>query len=170
MTPLGVGGVNELEPVQIPLTRGQFALVDAADAARVSVLKWHAQWSQSGFYAIHIDGLPNGHRLRTSMHQLVIGAPAGVQVDHVNLDTLDNRRNNLRIASHGQNKANGRVYSNSRSGLKGVQARDGYWRARILADGHLLSLGRFASAEEAARAYDAKAREVHGAFARCNFD
>ncbi len=105
------------------------------------------------------------------MSRIILGAAPGVFVDHISRDTLDNRRANLRIATHGQNMANTPAYRCNKSGFKGVyqDSRSSAWTAQIRYDKRLYWLGTFILAEDAARAYDARAREVWGEFARCNF-
>ena len=119
------------------------------------------------------------HR-RYYLSRLIMGEPKGMLVDHVNGDTLDNRRSNLRVCSKGENGRNRKVASkNNTSGFKGVSCRkkgpdminewSRPWQAYINHDKKRHHLGMFATAEEAARAYDAKALELHGEFARLNF-
>lgn len=99
---------------------------------------------------------------------LVHGRDSEVQIDHINLDTFDNRIENLREASHGLNRANSRLSSNSTSGLKGVtwhkSARR--WTAHIGVNGRKLSLGSFDNPDDAHRAYAEAARHHFGDFAR----
>jgi len=108
---------------------------------------------------------------REMLHRLIVGAPVGEVVDHINGDTLDNRRSNLRVCSRAENLWNAGKRRHNTSGFKGVcfDKRDGRWYARIRAVGRVHDLGRYKTAEEAAMAYDAKAAELHGPFARLNF-
>jgi hypothetical protein len=101
------------------------------------------------------------------MHRLIMAAPDGIGVDHINGDGLDNRRANLRLASQRDNSANMAVRASSATGFKGVswKRRNRKWQAQI----GRTYLGIFASAEEAARAYDHAAREAWGEFAHLNF-
>lgn len=101
-------------------------------------------------------------------------APDGMQTDHINGDRLDNRRANLRICNGMENARNRGVSARHieiPSRYKGVswERRAARWQAQIGCDGKKFHLGLFATEEEAARAYDAKARELHGDFARLNF-
>jgi hypothetical protein len=158
--------------ITIPLTQGQVAVIDAADLSIIASHKWYALLFQSGkWYAYTKSIRPDGRRWSLAMHRLIVDAPDSAQVDHVDLDTLNNRRSNLRIATRSQNGANRSALANNQSGYKGVYRRGKYlrWSASIRQDGRLLHIGRYASPEDAARAYDAKARELFGEFARCNF-
>jgi len=90
------------------------------------------------------------------------------QVDHINLDKIDNRICNLRQASTAENQHNKTEQKNNTSGFKGVSrfARTGRWRAEIMINGTKRYLGSFGTAEAAAEAYAGAAREMHAAFAR----
>ena len=101
------------------------------------------------------------------MHVLLLpNCPPGLMRDHINRNGLDNRRANLRFVTPQENSWNSKPKSSQP--YKGVSARDGRWIARIGYNGAIY-LGRFDSAEEAARAYDAKACELRGEYAYLNF-
>jgi hypothetical protein len=157
---------------RIPLTQGQFALVDDEDFDRLSKHKWYATWnpSTSSFYASRHSFYVNGKRNTILMHREVLVASADKQVDHANRDSLDNRRKNLRLCSGSENCANRRVGSNSTSGFKGVSLDklSGTWRARVRKGGKLLSNSYHPTAESAARAYDEATIRLNGEFALTN--
>lgn len=90
------------------------------------------------------------------------------EVDHINGDILDNRWENLRIATHSQNGKNRGAPSNNTSGYKGVSfhRKNGKWRAAIHSEGKKYHLGYFNSAELASQAYEEAAKIHHGNFAR----
>ena len=123
----------------------------------------------------------NGKRYRRYyLSRLLMGDPKGMLVDHINGDTMDNRRSNLRVCSKGENGRNRKTQSkNNTSGFKGVSyigkgpdminELSRPWQAYINYNKKRYYLGRFVTPEEAARAYDAKALELHGEFARLNF-
>ena len=117
---------------------------------------------------------------RRYLSRLIMGEPKGMLVDHINGDTMDNRRSNLRVCSKDENGRNRKIASkNNTSGFKGVSYRkkgpdminewSRPWQAYINYDKKRHHLGMFATAEEAARAYDSEALELHGEFARLNF-
>jgi hypothetical protein len=93
-----------------------------------------------------------------------------ILVDHINGDTLDNRRGNLRVVTRSQNAFNAKVHRDNKTGFKGVyfDKQTGLYRAQIMAEGKRVSLGRYATPEEAAEAYDKACRELHGEHAKPN--
>jgi hypothetical protein len=157
-------------PGVIFLTRGLVARVAPEDFAAMNAHLWYAvRWHQS-YYAVR--GVWSDGRCRMElMHRVLTDAAPGEQVDHRDGDGLNNCRANLRIASHAQNQHNRGPLRTNASGYKGVHFRlDNHnWRAVIIANRRTYRLGVFATAEEAAHAYDAAALKLHGPFARLNF-
>lgn len=145
---------------KIPLTQGFFAIVDDEDFEWISQHKWFAFMGKGRPYA----GRGRGPMIR--MHRAIVNPPAGMVVDHINGDTLDNRRENLRACSAAQNTRNAKVYSTSTSGLKGAVRHNGKWRGKVTFGGKSYHLGTFETAEEAHEAYCIKAKELHGEYAR----
>lgn len=95
--------------MRVPLTRGQVALIDADDYPVVSALSWRASPNpMGGYYATAAAKRADGRTTTLYMHRLITGAPKGKEVDHWNHDTLDNRRENLRVGSHKANMENGK--------------------------------------------------------------
>lgn len=160
-----------MSTVSIPLTQGKVALIDAEDAPRISAHKWYALRCRNGaYYAVTKMWGADGKRKVIGMHRVIMDAPSHLDVDHRSRDTLDNRRSNLRLATPSQNKANGLPYRNNHSGFKGVYPQgSGRWQAQVRYHGILHYCGSYDTREEAARAYDARARELFGAFACPNF-
>ena len=114
------------------------------------------------------------------MHHLVIAVPPGMFCDHINHNGLDNRKANLRPATHTQNVWNPREFNrptpggykrHSRSKYKGVDwANDmNRWRARIRVNGKRIYLASFKEELDAAKAYDQAAKKHHGEYASVNF-
>jgi hypothetical protein len=95
--------------------------------------------------------------------------PADLVIDHRNCDGLDNRRSNLRFATHAQNTLNRRKKKNAVSQFRGVWFYKGKWGSQISSQGKRMFLGRFDNEIDAAKAYDEAARKYHGEFARLNF-
>lgn len=153
----------------VPLTKGLFAKIDAADYDLVAKYVWCAEAVQrraGGYYAATKS---NGYYV--GMHRLIAGTPDGMVTDHRNGDTLDNRRANLRHATGSQNNCNRRGRAGASSQFVGVRwnKESRRWRAAIQLNGRQKQIGVFTDEIEAAKAYDAAARVLHGEFARLNF-
>jgi len=156
----------------IDLGDGRVALVDEEDFEEIARHTWRPLWSGSAWYVAR-SAKTGGRWQNVFMHRVITHAPRGVQVDHRNGDGLDNRRENLRLASSQQNARNRKHRSDSRLPFKGItfdpRSRFRPWRARITVAGANTASRSFATAEEAAREYDRMARERFGVFARLNF-
>lgn len=153
--------------IEIPLTQGFVAIVDVGDYDLVAGRKWHAVRRRSGIvYAATNVPQPDGRQRPLTMHRVIL--EGSERVDHINGVGLDNRRSNLRPATHTENMQNRKRHSNNTSGYKGVYAARGRWRAAIRANGQKHNLGYFDSPEDAAAAYDEASRLLHGEFSRPN--
>ncbi len=153
---------------EIPLTQGKVALVDDEDYGRVSAYRWMAWWNGHRWYAItKIDSQ------RVLMHRFVLAAAPDQQIDHINGDGLDNRRSQLRFVTSQQNSMNRGLRRGANNQYKGVSMTNppsmSTWKAQILVDGKRLYLGSYRTPEDAAKAYDAAAKEHFGEFAWLNF-
>ncbi len=156
---------------EIKLTRGCVALVDDEDYAELSRHKWYVNVSRRSKYAHrqfrdHGDGTKYGKRVLVLMHRQVMRAPKGKNVDHINGDGLDNRKENLRLCTQSQNLQNQNRY---RPGWKGVYPKGRRWGMQIAANGESHSLNGFCDSRSAAKAYDKLAKILHGEFACLNF-
>jgi len=158
---------------RIYLGEGEWTIVEPKDYYWLVNLKWSVGGKDGKFYALR--GIKTGPReiKLISMHREIMKAPAGVLVDHQNGDALDNRRENLRLATPSQNSYNRQKTKtkSSSSKYRGVTyfARTGKWVARIKYQGKCRWLGYFDKEEEAGRAYDEAAKKHYGEFARPNF-
>ena len=164
------------ELVEIPLTRGLVALIDSEDYDRLSQHNWYASRCATGkFYArrnINVGKRDDGTTVRSGskMHREVMYAPPGQPVDHINGNTLDNRKGNLRFCTPSQNCRNkDKICVLTTSQYKGVNWHSGKWRAYIKIKQKQISLGHFLSEIDAAIAYDNAARKHFGEFAWLNF-
>ncbi len=141
------------------------ATVDPGDHHELSQHAWHLH---SDGYAFRRVGSGPAKTLEY-MHRLVLNAPAGSLVDHVDGNRLNNTRSNLRLATPSQNNANSRDRPR-RSGYRCVywHRQAERWVSQISVNGRLRHLGLFDDPEEAAKAYDLAARATWGSFARAN--
>jgi len=157
----------------IPLTQGREAIVDDCDYEYLMQWKWQFHARKSTGYAKRI-GFVSGKRQRIFMHRLV-AERSGLNardkdVDHVDGSGVNNQRNNLRIATRGQNNVNSKRPKHNTSGFKGVypHAQVDKWCAQIGVAGRRLYLGYFDDPREAARAYNEAALKHYGEFACLN--
>lgn len=153
------------------LNTGAFAFVDEADASRVEGFSWRRRIPKNpAAYTTYAGATFMIRRKSYSilLHQIIMPLDQGI-VDHRNSDGLDNRRCNLRPASHSLNNANSFIRRTNKTGFKGVQICAGRFDAYISVGGRTRRIGRFHSGEAAARAYDAAALRAFGEFATLNF-
>ncbi len=145
---------------KIKLTKGKEAIVDDDF---LSIHKWCAKDFKNKFYAAR-RGPENTTIL---MSREIMDAPDNMEVDHINGNTLDNRRCNLRICTRSQNQYNRDSDKNSSSKYKGVSyiKKWNKWQAEI----NGMYIGCFKTEEAAAREYDWYASKLHKEFARLNF-
>lgn len=145
-----------------------FALIDEADANLVVDQRWFARpTKKTAKTAYAVRTKEDGST--ALMHRVILGVDHGQEIDHVNCNGLDNRRNNLRACSRNDNAHNVGRNSLNTSGFKGVSRDKARWRAVITSDGIKIHLGTFPTAKAAVRAYDSAAIRLFGAFARPNF-
>jgi hypothetical protein len=145
-------------------------LYDDDDSDAVLAHQWHVyNFGRIGgvecLYATTTIGGKNVY-----MHRLLTVPALGVEIDHVNMNGLDNRKENLRLATRSQNSANkpSRLGSSRFKGVCKARTKSDRWRAWIGVNGKSIYLGSFHTEEEAASVYDAAARAAWGAYARIN--
>jgi hypothetical protein len=155
--------------VDIILTQNQVTTIDDEDYELASKYKWHAVKEPSGYYA-YSHFYREGKRTTIQLHRLIMKAEKGQQIDHINGNTLDNRKENLRFCDYSQNQQN-KKQTRGTSKYKGVSLfkETGKWKASIGVDRKNYHIGYFDSEEEAAKAYDKKTKELFKEFASLNF-
>lgn len=150
---------------EIPLSRGRVAIVDDEDFEHLSQWKWFC--TASG-YAVRNSKSNEGTKRTIFMHRVIMGDPTGFLVDHKSMDTLDNRRINLRVATKAQNMSNRGPQANNKSGFKGVfwNKQKAKWNAKICVNKKHVHLGFFKSSHDAHQAYFEGAKRMHGEFSK----
>lgn len=149
--------------------------MDEGDYAKVAPFRWYAKKcaSTGSYYAYRNVTIGKKKQRSVMMHRVIMGIEYGDRrrVDHENGRTLDNRRSNLRFATGSQNAANRSSQSSSSSPYKGVTyfKANRKWGAVVIHQGKRHFLGLHDTPEQAAHAYDDKARELFGDFAYVNF-
>jgi hypothetical protein len=148
----------------IRLTKGRITLVDDEDFERLSKRSWC--FGDNGYAHRRLNKAKKIYMHREIADHLgLVG-----RIDHVNGRRCDNRRENLRAATHQQNQWNQKVRRSNASGFKGVfwRADRSKWYAHITVDRKSHYLGYYSTAEEAAKAYNRAAEKYFGEFARVN--
>ena|SRR5258708_10628396 len=153
----------------LKLTQGKFSLVDDEDFDNFNKFKWCACWNPSpkSFYARRSIYPGNNKQLSIFLHREIMKAPKGMDVDHINHDGLDNRKENLRVCTRSQNMGNrSSLSSNNKTGFRGVHWNKFLrkWRAIIEANGNRIDLGVFSEKTKAAKAYEEANKKYFGEF------
>ena len=144
--------------------RGEKALVDEADFQMLSAYQWRAKYGHGRVYVA-----ASCKRVTIWMHRCIMGiTDPGIPVDHRNGNGLDNQRSNLRVATTSNNGANQTLSKANTTGFKGAWFNGKSWYARLTVRQRHYYNGPFATAFEAALAYDRLAVEQFGEFAKTN--
>jgi hypothetical protein len=148
------GGWQPIETVLVPLTLGQYCLIDKCDLNFVATKAWQAKQRSdgNGFYAVNSAG--------ERMHRILLDAQDGSIVDHRDGNGLDNRRCNIRIGTYSQNAVNRQAPIGKH--LRGSQLVKGRWRAKMTVNGIQHSLGYYDTEQQAHEAYLEGAHKEHG--------
>jgi len=142
---------------KLKTTNNHYFLIDKEDSKKVSSQSWCfnkaiGYISSKGVY----------------LHRLIMNAKRGEIVDHINHDTLDNRKENLRICTIKENVRNTSLSKNNTSGFNGVAKHyTGKWRAYIMVDRKQISLGVFEEIEDAIGARISGEIDYFGEFSPC---
>ena len=154
---------------EIQLTQGKVALVDDEDFEYLNQWKWYARKCRDKFYAQrHIK--VNGNDTTIPMHRQIINPIKGMVIDHINRDTLNNCKDNLRECTNGENMKNRSIYKNNKSGYKGIRfiEKSKKWVVVITNNTKKIHIGYFVHLKNAIKAYNKAAVKYHGEFANLN--
>lgn len=156
----------------IEISRGKQVIVDDDMFDELNNHKWYCvpNKDNTNFYAVRNITVGIKKQKRIWMHRQIFGNVDAKDVDHINNNGLDNRKENLRQASRSQNNCNSFGHNNASSKYNGVcwDKIHNKWRAQITIDKRCHYIGRFVSEESAAMAYDKAAVKSFGEFARTN--
>jgi hypothetical protein len=157
--------------MQIKLTKGFFAEVDAEDFEWLNQWNWSSEKHGDHKRAVRWTQDGHGKRIRIHMHRIIMGCPENMQIDHIDRNPLNNKKSNLRICTQAENVMNRPRFKTTKGPYKGAYMHKecNKWVGAIGHKGKMIYLGLFSTAEEAAHAYDKKAKELHGEFACLNF-
>lgn len=152
----------------IQLTQGKFTVVNEERADHLSKWNWCAHWSplSQTFYAIR--GIGEGRKGTVYMAVYILNPRKGMRADHKSGEGLNNLDMNLREATPTQNKINGRIRSDNKTGFRGVYKRQerGTYRTSIFVQGKRINLGEYTTPEMASEVYEAAALKHFGEFHR----
>lgn len=150
----------------LDLVGGGQCLVDAEDLPRLLPLPWYTLRTARGEY-VRWQAKSGGVVKHLMLHRFLLNASAGTVVDHINGNTLDNRKANLRLCTNAENCRNSVRPKSNTSGHKGVtwDKRRGCWRAYTSVNRKQIHVGRFKDFAEACAAADAARLHIHGDFA-----
>jgi hypothetical protein len=152
--------------IQLQLSQGLIALVSPEDSPLLSGFSWAVSGKLPRLYAYR-SIRENGKKGVIYLHRLVARATDGDVVDHINGNTLDDRRENLRLCNHAENLRN-RGPQSGRA-FKGIRPSGSRWSASIQINRRRIQLGVFDTEIEAAQVYDDAAAKYFGEFAWFNF-
>lgn len=154
---------------QLPITsiskQDAYTLIDLEDLPKLKKYNWYISHSAQTWYAV--SNSKGSEKKTILMHRLIMDCPENKVVDHINHNGLDNRKSNLRLATHKENCRNKIKNLNSKSNYKGVtwEKYTNSWATRIDAK----TIGRFKNEIHAAMAWDIWARDLQGQYAYLNF-
>ena len=154
--------------LEIPIGHDLITLVDDEDAERMKYNYWRAVNFKGRWYVkAYESSSPTGYLL---LHRFLTNAPEGLEVDHIDRNSLNNQKSNLRIVTHQKNLCNQKVNSRNTLGYRGLQITPlGRWAAKTRTHGKPMYFGTFDTILDAALAYDKGMRELHGLDVHCNF-
>jgi hypothetical protein len=156
---------------EIILTQGKTALVDDEDFEELYKYKWHADKHGSIYYAVRSINI-NYKIKHILMHRQIFGiTDKKIFIDHIDHNSLNNQKSNLRICTNQQNQRNSLKQKNTTSIYKGVSLnkKSNKWHSIIIFNNKSIYLGSYINEIDAAKAYDVAAIKYFGEFANINF-
>lgn len=166
-----VPGFSRADALMKFIIKSHTVIVDDEDAEFVKSRKWNVKVLPCGRSYAYTNIRHHGKRYQIMLHHCVVGRIKGIDIDHKNRNSLDNRRENLRFATRQQNSCNSQKRrTQTSSKFRGVcwNKRDQKWKAYIKHHQRRISIGNFTAEVAAAKAYNVKSLELHGEFASLN--
>jgi len=149
----------------IPLTQGYFAKIDKEDLGKIIDRAWSVcidkKKKKTMYASCRVGSHTNKSRTTKKMHRVVSNAPDLYVVDHINHDTLDNRKSNLRICTNKQNCENRKLDVRNKTGFVGVMKYGDRYVSQICNSYKIIYLGIYNTKEEASKAYKEAKKEYH---------
>jgi len=149
---------------RISLSQGKYTIVDDDDYLNLIAFKWY----YSHGYAVRHPKMVRGYRRgKISIHREILHTPKGKLTDHINGNTLDNRKSNLRIVDIYKNGWNQKILKNTPSGFKDIYWRktDKAWEVRVMEHGKRHSVGYFKNKDDAVDALLRALKKYHQGYA-----
>ena len=158
------GNIAEVVLCNVKCREVAKVIIDTEDVEKIKKYKWHL--GSSGYAETNIKG----SRKRMAMQHIIMGIPRNrkKQIDHINNNSLINKKCNLRFSTQAENTRNRRMPRDNASGYKGVYRSGKKWRAQIKSYEKSIYLGSFMDKVTAAKAYNLAAVKYFGKFARIN--
>ena len=156
---------NMVKEIYLANNKG-IALVDDEDYKILNQYKWHFNGRGYAVTTVKI----NNERKNIKMHRFILKSPCKIEVDHINGNSLNNQKVNLRLVTRSQNMMNRISNKNSSSKYKGVSwyRQNKKWMSQIMFNKKQHYLGLFNSEKDAAKAYNKSAEELFGEYAKLN--
>jgi hypothetical protein len=149
--------------MKITLQNGREFQIDECDIELVKAHKWNVHMMKKGYKYVYRFEKSGNKRVMIYLHRQIMSCENHLFVDHINGDTLDNRRSNLRVSTNRQNQWNQKRIRGVVP-FKGVTFENGKYRSRIRINGKKLNVGRFDTAQEASYAYNKASKEAFGSY------
>lgn len=154
----------------IELSRGLEAQVDDDDYEYLSQWKWAADNNNYPVRSERRSETGRKHRKLIRMYRVILNAPDNMQVDHIDVNPLNNQKSNIRLATRSENMRNRKTSKSCKSGFKGVwwNPKRQRWIAYIKYNNRSVVLGRYNNKLQAAHRYNREATKLFGEYARLN--
>lgn len=154
--------------IKIDLGKGFFSIIDLDDLSTIGKYKWRSKYNKSNDTFTAVTSFRNNGKVETIiMHRLIMDAPKGMVVNHINHDTLDNRKSNLRLCNYCDSSATMKLTNKKTKGIY-WRKNKGYFEVRLMRKGKIVYLGHRKTELEAGKLYNKGAKKYFGEYAELN--